>query len=422
MRVKGFAFCALLGICTALFSAISVSAETNCEIRPYMPKPERVFVDENFEDYEEGQRLPSSASELPGTVYSGGASDYPVCVKDGDNSYATTLDRKWAYFDIAGRPYSDAERLTLSFDCAVPYGNYNGFSVYCGSTWFFGFSKTGSSLTVKWSPNGGGSGETLISADHSEGGLINFTATLVRCEDGVYAESIVVNGTPVDSKKIVQRMNFNWWDNNIRIGNNATEMHMDNILFYEPAEFKTENVSFDKENGTINVECTGGVDISKSTVELICETGTLECSMTSGEDDLTKLIITPVSGIDTEKYTYRFKFRPVSTGGVEGDEYSCIFEKEYFSVIGEPSVVTEGDTVSAIIELEPKTEEQVWAVMSAWKGNKCLGCTVNKTEISDMIKTDLTIDNADEIDRIQLFFVDSTENMRLIHDVYNINR
>ena len=64
----------------------------------------------------------------------------------------------------------------------------------------------------------------------------------------------------------------------------------------------------------------------------------------------------------------------------------------------------------------------VYAVMSVWNENSCMDFKVREVELNPdagevPVEINVELDNKEEAKKVQMFFVDSVESMKLVSDV-----
>ncbi|MBP3360890.1 MAG: hypothetical protein J6N52_08560 [Clostridia bacterium] len=435
----------LLGkTCTAamlfiILSAAACRAEepVNVVLKDYMPPARTVYVDDNFNN-QQGE-VPEGGTDITG-VQAYASSDITVAA-DGDNKYLK-LSNFGGYIYPVGQNTIDSDRLTVSFDVKNGYGdngNFNAPVVLIGRM-KSAYSAAEFARFNTWNASIQGQFDLNNSTDKTSGFTVpkdewfNVTVTFERKlkEDGsgyeVFVTKCIINGKIIGLNTLTTASSSaaDWWSPNegmntlsIRAsrGSNAGGYTcIDNLLIYEPLNFEVASCGF--RDGVLMAELTGKC-MADADIMLVGENGTYQCTTELADGGKSIIIIPPVD-IDLENRSYYVVINKLtSISGETVSDYKILLEKEYLRESEVSAYVSDGKIVASAY-VEPVSGGSVYMIAAAWKGEKCVDMKITECSLASAGQCTVETEQGISADRVQIFFIDSTENMRLVSEVHNI--
>ena len=450
--------CASLGAAVLLLQSGAFAEQiTDVSVDDYMYDAKTVYVDDNLEG---GSLYPISAS----------LNSSNSVIEEETGNTAVKLNSWNSIVAMSADKLIDADKIVVSFgikpggvDFAeaiasgafdktirsfIAYGIYAGGSgetgqlgQYGGSTLFNAADET----LHGWMSWGSGADIVVPQTNSENDGYVKVVAVYERVMDEetggykVYMRSLSFNGKEVlttggkeaiaSALKAAYSEAANWWSDTdnatIKIQNRTGTTlynYYDNFLVYVPEDFKIKGMEYSDDNMSAKAQLTLGAQINDELqVSLISEDGTSQCNVETGENRK-ELVLNFPNAIDIENQSYYISIDGLKAlnGETKEKERYLISKKsaDVTDVYAQKSE-TGVDGQFCVNAVEDKT---VYAVMSVWNENSCMDFTVREVELNSAagevpVEINVQVDNPQEAKKVQMFFVDSVENMRIVSDV-----
>ncbi len=444
MKIKRF-MCALLSLC--ITASLSVAAadgeyEQKVKLTKTMYTPKTIYVDDDFNDRTDGECVANSDYEkkIPS------AADGAIAESEEGNTYVS-LSKKWASAKVGllGNNDIQSDKLALSFKFRhntgtnSPYfqlrfadtkpiflfqtfGNNGAISMYKDAT---------SGKRVNWYHN--------ISCTEWAQFDVLFEKVFVDGEYKVRIAEMYLNDEALDMNKVISEFGSDilycgdWWSGNIsansicisQVSFTDDSIDIDDIMVYEPYDFCIGSAEYDDSSNEIRLAMTQGIDEgSMDSIKIIGEDKTVDCAVAMDASDETKrtILITPSETLDTENSSYYIVIGSIkSFGGAAVTNERFLIAKEYADV--ENVNVSKSDAeVSASFDVKAVADGEVYAAISAWKGDNCIDFALQKITLDTSLDTAAAEVKATgamaDADKVQFFLIDSPEKMNIISDVW----
>ena len=452
-------------ICTSLGAAVLLSQSgvlaeqfTDVSIDDYMYDAKEVYVDDNLEG---GSLYPIS------TALTGSNS---VTEEETGNT-AVKLNSWNSVVVMSAEKLIDADKIVVSFGMkpsgasfadAIAGGSFDkskrafiAYGIYAGGSGETGRLGPYSGTTVNsaadetlqgWITWGNGTTIVVPQTNSEDDGYVKFVAVYERVKDEdsdsykVYMRSLSFNGKEVlttDGKEAITNVlksaysdAANWWSDTAnatikvqnRTGAGTLDNYYDNFLVYVPEDFKIKNIEYNDDNMSAKAQLTVGAQLEDGLqVDLISEDGTTQCGVDTGENRK-ELLFTFPEELDLENKSYYLSIDGLKALNGETKE------KERYLVSRKSADVTDAYAektetgVTGIFNVNAVENKTVYAVMSVWNENSCMDFKVSEVELNPAdgevpVEINVELDNPEEAKKVQMFFVDSVESMRIVSDV-----
>lgn len=452
--------CASLGAAVLLSQSCAFANQlTDVPIDDYMYDAKTVYVDDNLEG---GSLYPISAALNSSNSVTEEETGNTAVKLNGWNSVVLMSpqqlidgDKIVVSFGVKPSGADFAEAIASgTFDktlrAFIAYGIYAGGTGETGALGFYSGTtlNSASEETLQGWMSWGGKGATIVvpQTNRENDGYVKVVAVYERVKnedsDGykVYMRSLSFNGKEVLTEggeeaiakvlKSAYSEKANWWsdtaNNTIKIqsrtGAGTLDNYYDNFLVYVPEDFKIKNMEYSDDNMSARAQLTIGAKLDDELqVNLISEDGESKCSVEAGENRK-ELVLNFPNALDVENRSYYISIDGLKalTGETKENERYLISRKSanVANVYAEKSEtgITGRFYVNAV---ENKT---VYAVMSVWNENSCMDFKVREVELNPdagevPVEINVELDNKEEAKKVQMFFVDSVESMKLVSDV-----
>ena len=444
--------------------------QTAVERAAFMPPAEKIIVDDNLE----GESLYPIATALN--------SANSVTEDDGNTAVKLKGFDKGLHL-IAKDNLTDSDRLVISFDIKATGTSLEeaitadkklnatkrsplNFGVMVGATGPSGNAENGMvfSTSVKSSPepdlenktlvdwaivgkdkkddagntikNSVGKNVVFVQDNEERNGYVNVTMMLERQKNGVYVKMLYVDGKSVltDDMKKGFSADADWWsyDGGPKLivqsrMSSSIDLYnyFDNFLVYTPEPFRAESVVADSDNSGASVFFNYAVDKTELPEFTLTDgENTYKCTSSKGESD-NEIYVSFPSGLNLLENSYYLETDFATS--VLGDNIQnarLLLGKKYADSFSASAVKNENE-IFVNTEVSPKFDGDVYAAAAAFKGNNIVDFKVQKITLDegyDSQNFEISLDGADALsaDRVQVFLIDSTQNMNIISDVETI--
>lgn len=451
--------CTSLGA-AALLSQTGVFAEqlTDVPIDDYMYDAKTVYVDDNLE----GGSLHPISTALTGSN--------SVTEEETGNT-AVKLNSWNSVVVMSAEKLIDADKIVVSFGMKPSGASFadavTGGSFDKGKRAFiaYGIYSGGSGETGKLGPYSGttvtsvadetlqgwitwGSGTTIVvpQTNPENDGYVKLVAVYERVMDEdsgnykVYMRSLSFNGKEVrttDGKEAITNVlksaysdAANWWSDTAnatikvqnRTGAGTFDNYYDNFLVYVPEDFKIKNMEYSDDNMSAKAQLTLGAQVGDDLqIDLISENGASQCGVETGENRK-ELVLSFPEELDLENQSYYISIDGLKAlNGETIDNERYLISRKSADVADVKAEKTETG-VAGVFNVNAVENKKVYAVMSVWNENSCMDFKVSEVELNPAdgevpVEINVELDNPEEAKKVQMFFVDSVESMRIVSDV-----
>lgn len=444
-------------LCTSLTAALLIShtgvfasEETNIPIEDYMYDAKTVYVDDDLE----------------------GGSMYPISTALNASNSATEEDinntavklNSWSYVSLVpAGSLIDGDKLVVSFGIkptgasfseAVASGAFDkslrsfiAFGIYAGGTGETGklglYSGTALDSSANeslkgWITWGSGTNISVPQTNDENNGYVKAVAVYERVKNegsdtySVYMRNLYFNGKDVltDALRGGSNANANWWSDasNVtlkiqnRTGSGTPDTYYDNFLVYVPEDFKIKDMEYADDNMSAKLKLTLGAELGKdASVNLISENGTDLCDIATG-DNRKELLLNFPEALDLENQSYYISIdgiKSLSGDTLDGAKYLVSQRSAEVTSVSASKSETEITGEFYVNAFEDKT---VYAVMSVWNENSCMDFKVQAVNLDSSagevpVEVKIESESTKDATKVQMFFVDSIENMKIISEV-----
>lgn len=438
MKIKRF-MCALLSLC--ITASLSVAAadgeyEQKVKLTKTMYTPKTIYVDDDFNDRTDGECVANSDYEKKIPTAEPGA----IAESEDGNTYVN-LSKEWASarVEILGSNNIQCDKLALSFKFRhnnagyfqIRFGNANPTVLVRsnGSGGNIGMYKDPKASTTIWT----------FDASCTEWSQLNLIFEKVSAggEDKMRIAEAYLNNELLDMSRVTANLGSDilycsdWWSGNetskaICITQvSKAGINIDDIMLYEPYDFNISSAEYDDSSNEIRLAMTQGIDEgSMDSIKIVGEDKTVDCAVAMDASDETNrtILITPSETLDTENGSYYIVVGSIkSLGGAAVTDERFLIAKEYADV--ENVNVSKSDAeVSASFDVKAVSDGEVYAAISAWKGDNCIDFALQKITLDTSLDTAAAEVKATgamaDADKVQFFLIDSPEKMNIISDVW----
>ena len=451
MKICKKLFCLILAaaMLAASFSAVCLADgeyQTEVELKEFMPPIGEIITDDTLE----------------------GTSEYPVSAALGasnsvteENGNTAIMLNNWNSIQLVSKDrIINSDKLVVSFDVKATGTSFadavsdSTFDITKRSAPHFGLrlgasGENGTVLALSsvknpnveketlnmWiaagkSPNSQGSEIPVVQNNSEKDGYVNFTAIFEKKAAGVYLSALYADGENIITEKLKTGFSAaaNWWSDDgfakVLLQNRTGKTlynYYDNILIYTPAEFKITSVEPDSDNMGAKVAFNYNVDRTEMpNFTLTDEDGSYKCTAEKGAAN-NEIHVMFEKAIDLNAKNYYLDVDCVkSSAGDEIENARIYLGKEYvenFAV----SAAKDTEKITVSIDTVSKCDEDVYAVAAAFSGDSIVDFKVEKVTLStsDANNFEITLDGEDakNADRVQVFLIDNTENMRIVSNI-----
>ena len=425
--------------------------ETIVPIEDYMYDAKTVYVDD---DIEGGSMYPISMS-LSGSN--------TVTEESGNTAVKRT---NWDSIELirAGN-FIDADKVVVSFgvkpsgasfDEAVSGGAFDktkrgfiAYGIYAGGSGEAGklgqYSGTsigdGPQSLKGWMTWGKGGYISVPQTNDENDGYVKVAAVFERVMDEdtgaytVYMRNLYFNGNDVltDALKEGTSTVANWWSDDKgptfklqnRTGSGTHDNYYDNFLIYAAEDFKIKNMEYSDDSSSAKMNFTLGINSDEVKADIISEDGTFNCSAEAG-DSKKELLINLPDGIDLENQSYYISINGIKSVNGETLNNAKYLVSQKSAEVKSVSASKSETEVNGEFIIDAVDDKTVFAVMSVWdENNNCIDFSVKDVQLDSSageVPVELKVESDDmsSANKVQMFFVDSIENMKLVSEVSDI--
>ena len=444
MKIKRL-MCALLSLC--ITASLSVAAadggyEQKVKLTKTMYTPKTIYVDDDFNDRTDGECVAGSDYEKKIPSAAAGA----IAESEDGNTYVC-LSKKWASakVGILGSNDIQSDKLAVSFKFRhntatnAPYFQLR----FADTNPIFLFQTFGNNGAISMYKDATSGKKSLWYYDIPCTEWAQFDVIFERVSVGgeyrVRIAEVYLNNEALDMSKVTSELGSDilycgdWWsgnasDNTICISQvSFTDegIDIDDIMVYEPYNFCISSAEYDADSNEIRLAMTQGIDEgSMDSIKIIGEDKTVDCAGAIDTSDETKrtILITPSETLDTENSSYYIVIDSIkSLGGAAVTDERFLIAKEYADVENVNVSKSDGE-VSVSYDVTALSDGEVYAAVSAWKGDNCIDFALQKVTLDSSLGTEaaeVKVTGAvADADKVQFFLIDSPEKMNIISDVW----
>lgn len=434
-------------LCTAAAAVLISSAvcafadgETMVEIDDYMYDAKEVYVDDDFNDRQIGGGVADSGYDK--SIDS--ASNFVVSDDTGSVNLKSTV--LWSSsLNFVKVNNIDSDSLAISFKFKVTDSGDNTFRLSFGSAPVMVFFRNSS--TIKAGVYTSSSASSYIwQANCSTSGWEEVYVVFKRnSSDKVEMKHLSINKVSQDMSKLSNKElsysgSKNWWSGDltsqaIRIYNfSKIGIYIDDVLIYEPYDFEISSYECADGDTDIKMHFTAGVDLDNLNARIIGENGAAqECDVTTENSSSKSLVLNFGEAVDLSNQSYC-----ISIGGIKSltgealDDMKIILSKRVADISVERPVISTNaetgmDEVTGVFNLSnveaSEVGNTVYAVMSVWDeaGTTCIDFKVQEVVLAaedSAVEVRVPVDDAEKAKKVQMFFLDSVENMKIVSEVF----
>ena len=443
--------CALLAVTIFAFSFSAVCLpdgeyETEVEVKSFMPPIGEIIVDDTLEgtsSYPIAAALTSSnsVSEDSGNtaLMINSWNSVPLVSKDN----FINSDKLVVSFDIkaTGTSFADAvsgSTFDLTKRSATHFGIRFGGSGEDGAVLSFSSNKNPKvekETLNMWvasgkAPNSQGSEIPVVQNNTEKDGYVNFTSIYEKRATGVYLTALYVDGENIITEKLKTGYTAaaNWWSADgaakVLLQNRTGKPlynYYDNILIYAPEKFAVTSVEPDADNMGARVVFNYAIDKTDlPNFTLTDDAGTYACKADRGANSK-EIHISFDKAIDLNEKNYYLDIDYVkASAGDILEDARLYLGKEYVGKL-DASAVKSADEITVSIDAEAKCDDEVYAVATAFSGDSIVDFKLEKVTLSasgtNSFSLSLNGGDVSNADRVQVFLIDSAENMRIVSSI-----
>lgn len=443
--------CALLAVTIFAFSFSAVCLadgeyETEVEVKSFMPPIGEIIVDDTLE----------------------GTSSYPIAAAltssnsvSEDSGNTALMINSWNSVPLVSKDnFINSDKLVVSFDIKATGTSFadavsgSAFDLTKRSATHFGIRFGGSgedgavlSLSSNKNPNveketlnlwvSAGKGDNtagseipVVQNNAERDGYVNFTAVFEKRANGVYVTALYANGESIITDKLKTGCTAaaNWWSADggakVLLQNRTGKPlynYYDNILIYAPAKFAVTSVEPDADNMGARVVFNYAIDKTDlPNFTLTDDDGTYACKADRGANSK-EIHISFDKAIDLNEKNYYLDIDYVKASAGDILEDARIYlGKEYVGKL-DASAVKSADEITVSIDAEAKCDDEVYAVATAFSGDSIVDFKLEKVTLStsgtNSFSLSLNGEDVSNADRVQVFLIDSAENMRIVSSI-----
>ena len=197
--------------------------------------------------------------------------------------------------------------------------------------------------------------------------------------------------------------------------------YYDNILIYAPEKFAVTSVEPDADNMGARVVFNYAIDKTDlPNFTLIDDDGTYACKADRGANSK-EIHISFDKAIDLNEKNYYLDIDYVkASAGDILEDARLYLGKEYVGKL-DASAVKSADEITVSIDTEAKCDDEVYAVATAFSGDSIVDFKLEKVTLSasgtNSFSLSLNGGDVSNADRVQVFLIDSAENMRIVSSI-----
>lgn len=436
----------LLSLTFCPFCLADGEYETEVELQPFMPPIGEIIVDDTLEgtsSYPMAAALTSSNSVIE------------------DSGNTALMINSWNSVPLVSKDnFINSDKLVVSFDMKATGTSFadavsgSAFDLTKRSATHFGIRFGGSgedgavlSLSSNKNPNveketlnlwvsagkGGntaGSEIPVVQNNAERDGYVNFTAVFEKRANGVYVTALYANGESIITDKLKTGCTAaaNWWSADggakVLLQNRTGKPlynYYDNILIYAPAKFAVTSVEPDADNMGARVVFNYAIDKTNlPNFTLTDDDGAYACKADRGANSK-EIHISFDKAIDLNEKNYYLDIDYVKASAGDILEDARIYlGKEYVGKL-DASAVKSADEITVSIDAEAKCDDEVYAVATAFSGDSIVDFKLEKVTLStsgtNSFSLSLNGEDVSNADRVQVFLIDSAENMRIVSSI-----
>ena len=285
-------------------------------------------------------------------------------------------------------------------------------------------------VSVGKGDNVAGSEIPVVQNNAERDGYVNFTAVFEKRANGVYMTALYANGESIitDKLKTGYTAAANWWSADggakVLLQNRTGKPlynYYDNILIYAPAKFAVTSVEPDADNMGARVVFNYAIDKTNlPNFTLTDDDGMYACKADRGANSK-EIHISFDKAIDLNEKNYYLDIDYVKASAGDILEDARIYlGKEYVGRL-DASAVKSADEITVSIDAEAKCDDEVYAVATAFSGDSIVDFKLEKVTLSasgtNSFSLSLNGGDVSNADRVQVFLIDSAENMRIVSSI-----
>lgn len=424
----------------------TANTKPEVEVKSFMPPIGEIIVDDTLE----------------------GTSSYPIAAAltssnsvSEDSGNTALMINSWNSVPLVSKDnFINSDKLVVSFDIKATGTSFadavsgSAFDLTKRSATHFGIRFGGSgedgavlSLSSNKNPNveketlnlwvSAGKGDNtagseipVVQNNAERDGYVNFTAVFEKRANGVYVTALYANGESIITDKLKTGCTAaaNWWSADggakVLLQNRTGKPlynYYDNILIYAPAKFAVTSVEPDADNMGARVVFNYAIDKTDlPNFTLTDDDGTYACKADRGANSK-EIHISFDKAIDLNEKNYYLDIDYVKASAGDILEDARIYlGKEYVGKL-DASAVKSADEITVSIDAEAKCDDEVYAVATAFSGDSIVDFKLEKVTLStsgtNSFSLSLNGEDVSNADRVQVFLIDSAENMRIVSSI-----